>query len=93
MLLGLLAKLYAGQQATLHDDVVRISGLFYAIVLHVETLPAAQRLMQEISGGGREMSSELVALFRQYRTRIPPVPGLWRSEVLPLCVIYDASFS
>ncbi|CAM9833331.1 unnamed protein product [Ectocarpus fasciculatus] len=82
ILLELLAKLYVGQQAALHEDVVNVRGFFYSLVLHIDTSAPAQALVREISGGARELPDGLVALFRRYRTRIPPLPGLWRSAVL-----------
>lgn len=81
-LLDLLAKLYVGQQAALHEDVMEIRGFFYSLVLHIDTSAPAQTLVREISGGGREFPPRLLALFRRYRTRIPPLPGLWRTSVL-----------
>ncbi|CAM9535261.1 unnamed protein product [Ectocarpus sp. 12 AP-2014] len=82
ILLELLAKLYVGQQAALHEDVVNFRGFFYSLVLHIDTSAPAQALLREISGGARELPDGLVALFRRYRTRIPPLPGLWRSTML-----------
>lgn len=82
VLLDLLEKLYAGQQATLHEDVVNVPGFFYSLVTHVEGMVPAQAIMREISGGCRDLSPELIALFRRYRTRIPPLAGLWRTTVL-----------
>ncbi len=82
VLLELLAKLYVGQQAALHKDAVEIRGFFYSLVLHIDTSAPAQALMREISGGGHEFSPHLLELFRRYRTRIPPLPGLWRTSVL-----------
>lgn len=40
--------------------------------------------MREISGGRRELPPALVNLFRRHRSRIPPIPGLWRLEILSL---------
>lgn len=81
-LLGLLAKLYVGQQAALHEDVVAIRGFFYSLVLHIDSSAPAQALVREISGGGKDFSPQLVEMFRRYRTRIPALPGLWRISVL-----------
>eukprot|EP00903_Cladosiphon_okamuranus_P006046 g5963.t1 len=81
-LLDLLAKLYVGHQAALHEDAVEIRGFFYSLVVHIDTYAPAQALVREISGGGREFTPRLMALFRRYRTRIPPLPGLWRTSVL-----------
>ncbi|CAM9314056.1 unnamed protein product [Pylaiella littoralis] len=81
-LLELLAKLYAGQQAALHEDAVAIPGFFYSLVVHVESSAPAQALVREISGGRRDFPPRLLELFRRYRTRIPPLPGLWRASVL-----------
>ncbi|CAN0188560.1 unnamed protein product [Scytosiphon promiscuus] len=80
VLLDLLAKLYADQQAALHKDAHEIKGFFYSLVLHIDTVGPAQALVREISGGGRELPAPLLALFRRYRTRIPPLPGLWRTS-------------
>lgn len=77
-----MSKLYVGQQTALHKDVVDIHGFFYSLVVHIDTAAPAQALMREISGGGREFPPGLTALFRRYRTRIPPLPGLWRISVL-----------
>lgn len=74
--------MYVGQQAELHEDVVSIKSFFYYLVLHIETVAPAQALMREISGGKREFSPGLTALFRRYRTRIPALPGLWRVSIL-----------
>ena len=82
VLLELLAKLYVGQQAALHEDAVEIQGFFYSLVLHIDTSAPAQALVREISGGAREFSPRLLELFRRYRTRIPTLPGLWRTSVL-----------
>ena len=71
-----------GQQAALHEDAVEIHGFFYSLVLHIDNSAPAQALVREISGGGREFPPRLLALFRRYRTRIPPLPGLWRTSVL-----------
>ncbi|CAM9846328.1 unnamed protein product, partial [Laminaria digitata] len=82
ILLDLLAKLYVGQQAALHEDVLSIRAFFYCIVAHVDVMAPAQALMREISAGRREFPPGLLAQFRRYRTRIPPLPGLWRPSVL-----------
>lgn len=81
-LLELLAKIYVGQQAALHEDAVAIPGFFYSLVLHIDSSAPAQALVREISGGKREFPPRLLGLFRRYRTRIPTLPGLWRSSVL-----------
>lgn len=80
--MDLLAKLYVGQQAALYEDTVEIRGFFYSLILHIDTSAPAQALVRELSGGGREFPPRLLALFRRYRTRIPPLPGLWRTSVL-----------
>lgn len=82
MLLDLLAKLYVGHQAALHEDVLSVQAFFYCIVSHVDAMAPAQALMREISGGRREFPPGLLDQFRRYRTRIPPLPGLWRPSVL-----------
>ena len=90
-LLDLLAKLYVGQQAALHEDVLSIPAFFYCIVAHVDAMAPAQALMREISGGRREFPPELVAEFRRYRTRIPPLPGLWRPSILKQLAVEEAT--
>ena len=82
ILLDLLAKLYVGQQAALHEDVLSIQDFFYCIVAHVEDMAPAQALMREMSGGGREFPLGLLEQFRRHRNQIPPLPGLWRPSVL-----------
>lgn len=90
VLLDFLAKLYADQQAALHKDAHEIKGFFYSLVLHIDTVAPAQALMREISGGGRELPAPLLDLFRRYRTRIPPLPGLWRTSVLQKLSLEEA---
>ncbi|CAM9913787.1 unnamed protein product [Choristocarpus tenellus] len=83
-LLGLLSLLYHGQQALLHLDAASVDGFFCAIVHHLEHLAPAQALMKEISRGRRDIPPSLIDLFRKYRSQIPPLPGLWRVEVLEI---------
>ncbi|CAM9449076.1 unnamed protein product [Hapterophycus canaliculatus] len=90
VLLSFLSKLYTDQQAALHKDAHEVKGFFYSLVLHIDTAAPAQALMREISGGGRELPPPLLALFRRYRTRIPPLPGLWRTSVLQKLSLEEA---
>lgn len=79
-----------GQQAALHEDVVGVRGFFYCLVLNIDASASAQTLMREISGGRRDFPPGLLAMFRRYRTRIPPLPGLWRTSVLQKLAVEGA---